>query len=363
MFDNNMIIELNSIRKDADYAGRVTRPNSTIVETFAAMAAGNPVKSDKSAKEIMAIANRAAEGDQTAASELNTIRRFAIEPLMLEEIKLMSLFGNYKPLGFGESIEREVYTYAGDRSRFQAPNGDVVFPALQKEVYPVAPVTISGGYEIDYRALGNGNAAKENEGMELVRRDIRNKAALYMVKKVYQAVKNANGVKYWSEGAGISQADLDGVVNKVRRFGKTTILGDYATVSQINNFAGWSDSTHFGISDAAMEEIRKTGLLGMYKGSTVKEIENPYNLTEVKDGNFVPYLPAGLVFILPANQDSPCLSWTRGGLTSMTGTDVATGHLMTRFDLEIAVDVAKGREFQIGLMNDTNLSPATDYAL
>lgn len=282
---------------------------------------------------------------------------------MLEEIKLLGLFGNYKPLGFGESIEREVYTYAGDRSRFQAPNGDVVFPGLQKEVYPVAPATISGGYEIDYRALGNGNAAKENEGMELVRRDMRNKAALYMVKKVYNAVKTATGVKYWSEGAGINQADLDAVVNKVRRFGKTTILGDYATVSQINNFAGWSDGTNFGISDAAMEEIRRNGLLGMYKGSIVKEIENPYNLTEVKNGNFVPYLPTGLMFILPANQDSPVMSWTRGGLTSMTGNDVATGHLMTRFDLEIAVDVAKGREFQIALINDTNLSPVADYTL
>lgn len=359
----NMILELNNVRKDSNYSGRVTKSNSTIVETFAAMAAGKEVKSDKSAKEIMAIANRAADGDPIATSELNTIRRFAIEPLMLEEIKLLSLFGNYKPLAFGESIEREVYDYAGDRSRFQAPNGDVVFPALQKHVYPVASVTISGGYEIDYRALGNGNAAKENEGMELVRRDIRNKASLYLVKKVYDAVKNATGVKYWSEAAGINQTDLDSVVNKVRRFGKTAILGDYSAVSQINNFAGWSDGTHFGISDAAMEEIRKTGLLGMYKGSTVREIENPYNLTEMKNGNFVPYLPAGLVYILPANQESPVMSWTRGGLTSMTGNDVATGHLMTRFDLEIAVDVAKGREFQIGLINDTNLTPATDYAI
>jgi hypothetical protein len=36
---------------------------------------------------------------------------------------------------------------------------------------------------------------------------------------------------------------------------------------------------------------------------------------------------------------------------------------MTRFDLEIAADVAKGQEYKVGLINDSTLSPATDYAL
>lgn len=361
---DNMILELNNVRKDAEYGdGRVNKRDSIIVETFANMASGKPTNNDKAVNAIKEMANKASAGDPYAASELNAIRRFIIEPLVLEEIKLMSLFGGYTPLGFGESIEREVYTYAGDMSRMQAPNGDVVFPATQRKTYPVAPVTVSGGYVIDYRALGNGNARFENEGMEQVRRDIRNKAALYIVKTVYNAVKNATGVKYWAEANNINQASLDALVTKVRRFGKVSLIGDYSVVSQINNFAGWSDGSHFGISDAAMEEIRKTGLLGMYKGSVVKELENPYNLTKVKDGNFETYLPEGLLFILPAGNDSPVMNWTRGGLTSMTGNDPATGHIMTRFDLEVATDVAKGREFQIGLMNDTAITPATDYAI
>jgi hypothetical protein len=36
---------------------------------------------------------------------------------------------------------------------------------------------------------------------------------------------------------------------------------------------------------------------------------------------------------------------------------------MHRFDLNIACDVAEGEEYKIGLMNDTALSAATDYAL
>lgn len=359
----NMTIELNSIQRDMDYGdGRVKR-TSDINKAFAAMAKGESVSNDKAVSAIKDMATKAIAGDPYAVSELNAIRRFTIEPLLLEEIKLMQLFGTYKPLAYGDSIEREVYTYVGEKSRMQAPNGDVLFPTLKKETYPVAPITVSGGYEIDYRALAAGNAQKENEGMEQVRRDIRNKASLYIVKKLYNAIKNATGVKYWNEAAGIGQTALDTIVNKVRHFGKTTIIGSYATVSQINNFIGWSDGTNFGIADAAMEEIRKTGLIGMYKGSVVRELENPYNLTEISNGNFKAYLPEGLMYVLPAGNDSPVMTWTRGGLTSMTGNDVATGHVMTRFDLEIAVDIAKGREYQVGLMNDTDLSPASDYAI
>jgi hypothetical protein len=46
----------------------------------------------------------------------------------------------------------------------------------------------------------------------------------------------------------------------------------------------------------------------------------------------------------------------RGGLTSMTGEDVKTGMYITRFDTEVAADVVKGKEHQIGVLMDTNLS-------
>lgn len=362
---DNMTIELNNIRRDSDFGnGRVNKKDSVIVETFAALANGKTNVNDNAVKAIKEMAQKASEGDSHAASELNALRRFTIEPLLMEEIKLMGLFGTYKPLAWGDSIEREVYAHAGDKSRFQANAGDVVFPGIEKEIYPVAPVTISGGYAVDYRALANGDAQKENEGMEQVRRDIRNKASLYVVKTLYHAIKNATGVKYWAEASGISQASLDNIVKNVRRFGKTSIIGDYSVVSQINNFIGWSDgSSNYGVADAAMEEIRKNGLIGMYKGSVVKELENAFDLTQTAGSplNFKTLLPEGLLFVLPTGVESPVMTWTRGGLTSMTGNDPATGKILTRFDLEVAADVAKGREFEIGLMNDTSLTPATEY--
>jgi hypothetical protein len=102
----------------------------------------------------------------------------------------------------------------------------------------------------------------------------------------------------------------------------------------------------------------------MYNGAILAEMENPYDLTDASgswtDGantntNFKTMLPAGLAFVIPAGAKSPIATWTRGGLTSMTGTDVKTGKLVTRFDIEVAADVAKGQEYQIGTLYDTNI--------
>lgn len=37
----------------------------------------------------------------------------------------------------------------------------------------------------------------------------------------------------------------------------------------------------------------------------------------------------------------------------MTGTDVTTGKLLTRYDLEVASDIAKGEEYKIGVIEVT----------
>jgi hypothetical protein len=363
--------ELNNIRKDADYTSGKINSRSPVVEVFSRMAKGMDVGTVKAADQaveyIKGLGTKAMNGDATAAAELNEMRRFVIEPLLLEEAKLLGIFGSYQALAYGDSIEREVSVLAGEKSRIQAPNGDVTFPSWVRDTYTVPSVTISGGYAVDYRAVSLGDMQKENVGMEQVRTDIRNQAALYVVKKLYAAIKAATGVKFWAEGAGIAQASLDRIVNGVRRFGPTSILGSYAAVSQVNAFVGWTNGVSFGISDPAMEEIRKDGLVGMYKGSIVRELANPFNLTETRVVStikeFVPLMPDGLLFVLPTGGKSPVMTWTRGGLTSMTGNDISTGKVLTRFDLEVAADVAKGHEHEIGLINDTNLSSAASYAI
>lgn len=356
--------ELNNERKDANFVSGKVNGKSPVVEIFSAMVNGKDLspygkKADVAAKYIMDLNSKAASGDTTSISELNEIRRFIMQPVLLQEIKLLSIFGNYQNIGYNESCEVEVPTYANVRADEQALGQDVTFPVIRKKRYPIATTTISGGYAVDYRKAALGDMTDENEMQEQVRIQIRNKAAKYVVETVYNAIKNATGVKYFFEGAGLTKTGVDGVLAKVRRFGKPTVTGDYALISQFNGFAGYEGVTPAinGISRTIMDEIHQTGLMGMYNGAILSELPNPYDLTKLNvDGdNFDTMLPAGLGFVIPAGGSSPIYTVTRGGLTSFSGNDVTSGNVLSRFDLEVGALVAPGREYEVALLHDQNL--------
>lgn len=361
-----MNYEVNNIRKDSNfYNGKVTK-NSPVVEIFSAMLNGESLdrfgkKADVGVNYIKGLYSKAENGDSGAVAELNTIRRFTIETPILEEMKLLSVFGTYQNVGFDDTIEREVYTHVGERSREQAANGDVVFPAISKTVYPVPTFTISGGYKVDYRRAKLGDMSKENEGMAQVKTDILNNAKLACVKKIYNAIKDATGIKYMCEFAGLTKAGVDEVLNKVRRNGRTTIIADYAILSQFTPWAGYvgsiNSNTITGISEKAMNEIAQNGTLSMYNGAILAELENPYNEYQLNatGDNFEPLFPAGLGLVVPTGVKSPIATYTRGGLTSLTANDVKTGEIVTRFDIEVGCDIAKGQEYRIGVIYDTNI--------
>lgn len=362
----NTNFELNNIRKDADtFNGKFTK-TSPVVEIFAAMVNGEELsrfgkKADEAVKYITNLGARADNGDVVAAAELNTLRRFVIEAPVMEELKLLGIFGSYQHVGYDETIEREVYTEVGEHSREQAAGGDVVFPAIVKETYPVSTFTVSGGYAVDYRRVALGDMTRENEGIAHVKTDILNRAKLSIVNRVYNAIKAATGVKYTFEGAGLTKTGVDEVINNVRRNGRPTVIGDYALIAQFTPWAGYSATvganTITGISEKAMNEIAQNGAVSMYNGAILAEMENPYNLYELNaDGtNFKTLLPAGLGLVIPAGVKSPIATFSRGGLTSMTGNDVKTGKVLTRFDIEVGVDVAKGQEYKVGTLYDTNV--------
>lgn len=362
----NTTYELNNLRKDSDvFNGKFTK-QSPVVEIFAAMVNGEELsrfgaKADKAVAYIKDLGARADNGDFSAVAELNTLRRFTIEAPVMQELKLLNIFGSYKNVGYDETIEREVYNYSGERSREQAAGGDVVFPVITKETYPVSTFTVSGGYAVDYRRVALGDMSKENEGLNQVKTDIRNRALLAIVNRVYKALEAATGVKYMVEEAGLTKTAVDNVLNNIRRFGKPTVVGDYALLSQFTPWAGYvgniNTNTITGISEKVMNELAANGALSMYNGAVLSEMPNQYdlyNLTE--DGkNFKTMLPAGLGFIIPAGAQSPIATFSRGGLTSFTGNNVKTGKIETRFDIEVGVDVAKGQEYKIGTIYDTNV--------
>lgn len=371
----DMTFEMNNVRRDSDVVlTNEVKQTSPIVEIFSALTDGKDTskygkKTDAVVKRIKELGEGIANGDTKSLAELNAIRKYSVEPLLTAEIQNLSVFGDFEALGYDESIEVESWKIIGDKSREQALNADVIFPAIKGEKYTVGTKTISGGWATDYRRLMYGDMSKENEGKNQVRIDIINKMKKAIVDNAYNAVKTATPVKYFFEGAGLTKAGVDEVLKNVRRLGTgATVIGDYALLQQFTPWTGFNSEVAYngsrygyiqGISADDLRDIRTKGILGVYNGTILTEMANPYDYSTLNASgdNFNTMLNAGLAIVVPTGGQfgSPIKSWTRGGLTTFSGNDVTTGHVLSRFDIEFATDVTKGREFQIGMLSDTNL--------
>lgn len=359
--------ELNNIVNIAPQKNLSKR--SPVCEVFAAWVANDDpytAKLDdkviaKSQKYIQDTAARAVNGDYQAIAEINSMRRFYIEDKVLAEIKLLSVFGSFTRVGENESIEREVWDLAGEKSRLQAAGGDVPYAQRVKMVYPVPTYTLSAGYAVDYRQMAVGDMTKEQQGMELVRTDLMNKAQALLFKKACEAVKNASPVNRYLEENGLTKAGVDKIIGKIRRYGRPVIAGDNSVLGQFNSFAGYvgkiDTTTVTGTSDQMIEEIRANGLVGAYNGALLQEMENPYDFYSLNAAgdDFNTLLPQGAALVIPTRRDgsSPIGTWVQGGLTSLQGNNVKTGQVEIRFDIKVAIDVAKTHEHEIGVIYDT----------
>ena len=110
----NTTYELNNLRRDSDIFDGKFNKYSPVVEVFSALVNGEELskfghKADKAVSYIKELGERAENGDFNAVAELNTLRRFVIESPVMEEIKLLNIFGSYNNVAFDDTIEREIY--------------------------------------------------------------------------------------------------------------------------------------------------------------------------------------------------------------------------------------------------------------
>lgn len=158
------IFELNTVNNVKDEVGASkVKSTSPVVEVFSALVQGKSLSSfdgkvvDKSVEHIKDLAGRAIDGDHQAVSELNAIQRFAIEPKLIEAIKIFNFMGTYKSVPYDTVPMMKTYKYESIDSRFQASSGDVPFATHSFREYPIGTQTISSGYAVDYRELQSGN--------------------------------------------------------------------------------------------------------------------------------------------------------------------------------------------------------------
>ena len=357
-----MNIELNNVRK-SECAVSNEAQMRRVAEICSALFSGADIskygkEADGVVKQLVKLGEGALADDARAKAEINTVVKYIVQPNLLKAMEVFSFLGNYHRIAYNEQPVVKTYNYEGIDARIQASSGDVAFGERVWKEYPITTKTISSGMAINYRDLASGNFdGSMAEEISQVQIDMENKAVAYVLGVLYDGIKNnTDNVKFYATYADTpTQTAVDGMINKMRKLGKVNVAGDFSALSVISDWNGYktvSDKTIPFFTEGQVNEIAQTGLNGWYKGAALIEIPNPYNLTKPLADNsaFETYYDTDKLFFTVSGATSPFNIFRRGGISTMTGNDVKTGTVMTRFDIEIGADLTKGREYEIGLL-------------
>ena len=357
-----MNIELNNVRK-SECAVSNEAQMRRVAEICSALFSGADISKygkevDGVVKQLAKLGEGALADDARAKAEINTVVKYIVQPNLLKAMEVFSFLGNYHRIAYNEQPVVKTYNYEGIDARIQASSGDVAFGERVWKEYPITTKTISSGMAINYRDLASGNFdGSMAEEISQVQIDMENKAVAYVLGILYDGIKNnTDNVKFYATYADTpTQTAVDGMINKMRKLGKVNVAGDFSALSVISDWNGYktvSDKTIPFFTEGQVNEIAQTGLNGWYKGAALIEIPNPYNLTKPLADNsaFETYYDTDKLFFTVSGVTSPFNIFRRGGISTMTGNDVKTGTVMTRFDIEIGADLTKGREYEIGLL-------------
>lgn len=354
--------ELNNARQDSMNIKDMKKVQR-IAEINMAMLTGQDVgkygkEKDEVVKFMSTLGEKASAGDTRAMAELNTIVKIGIAPLLEKQMEIYNFLGNYKKIGMNETPVVHTYTYEGLGADIQAKGSDVTYADRKEVEYSIPTQTISAGMRYNYRHFANGNFSGSNaEEIEQIQTTMHNKGVAFVMDVLTKALKNnTTGVKFYAEYDNeVTQTAIDSMVSKIRPMGKVSILSDITNAMAISDFNGWKsvgESVLPFYTPSQVEEIANQGYNGSYKGADNIVLPNAYNFSKplADKTAFEKYYNSDNIFFVAQGVESPLNIIRRGGLTSMTGTDVDTGSILQRFDMELGADVVKGREFQIGLL-------------
>lgn len=336
------------------------------IEIFSAAVQGKDTsrygkKVDMALNYMQNLGEKALAGDTKAQAEINTIRTVMIQTPLLQRLNLFKFMGNVTNVGMNEELRYRVHQLQGKKSGIQANSGSFSFPTQTWRTKTMNTKTVTGGIAVDYREVASLDMDAINMANEQVITDMMNQMFYDIMVSLYKGIKGAKGIKNFAEAEGITKASVDNMIKKARRFGQTSLMGDYSVVSQLTDFVGFKNDLATGaetlsFSDAVMEEIRKTGYVKNYKGTNVIEIPNTYNETKLNaDGTFFDtYLPEGLLFGMPTGQSSPLQIGIKGGIRTMTGQDIDLALNVQRFDLEWGSEIIDELIPRVGLVSDSD---------
>jgi len=194
------------------------------------------------------------------------------EEMMAYDIRPM-FFGPVMPRDLNETVE---YKRKGKFRAYQiAPGGYVPKSRIFQDVVTVQPVTFAVRPACDLIQLEAGKISSVQELRDGARDALLTEYNRYVFSALEAAVPNSDPNTATVTGE-VDKATLDAMITFVSKWGPVSVIGTHSALAPILDFSGYSDAT--------LNQIERTGNLGVYRGAQLVKLEE---FTDADDANVI----------------------------------------------------------------------------
>lgn len=182
--------------------------------------------------------------------------------------------------------------------------------------------------------------------------EMHTKQIQYIQQVLHAAAANWS-TPFYGAGTGISKSVLNPMIQHWMRTGAVTLLGDIAIVSKLAEQTGFTSATNTQqFSQSVIDEMIKTGVIGMYYGAKVVNLVNPY----LQD-NVTPAIDTKRLYILPSAASAdmrPLKVLYEGDVQSTESTNIDDLAYEIRLDQWFGAGIVTGKTPAMSVYTDSS---------
>ena len=341
----NKRVETNSNKKDMNVLTNIVMGTET-----------NSADKDRVLRTMHSLLTLANEKNHDAQIELNATNTIVLKKALNKRIELLKKMTFAKEVAITEPYEDRInfkYNYkVGNSAKIQDRAASFPFATFAEGYATMKLQNVTAGVAGNYYRMGKENIATWSEQINSCIIDMYNQAEAHMFLTGYTMIAESPlDIKLFNIGVGgLSKQAVDSAISKLRRVSgqPPVIYGTYTMVEQMEKWQGWDDGSGTNMfSDELMDEVRRTGFVGIYRGCLIMRINEGIDedkvVTDLSGKKwFGTEIPEGIMYIVPTTLRSEAdkvMHFAVGNLKTMQGTNVNDATIGQRFDMDFGATI------------------------
>lgn len=173
------------------------------------------------------------------------------------------------------------------------------------------------------------------------------------IQQVLNAAASSWTAPFYATGSGIVKTALNPQIQHWMRTGAVTLLGDIAIISKLADQTGFTAATSTQqFSPSIIDEVIRTGVIGVYYGAKVVNLVNPY-----LSDNVTPVIDTKRLYILPSAASAdmrPLKVLYEGDVQSTESTNIDDLAYEVRLDQWFGAGVVTGKTPAMSVYEDSS---------